>query len=286
MDLMIDALVDSLKLLPFLFITYLAIEVIEHTAGEKSEQMIRKAGRFGPIIGGITGIVPQCGFSAAASSLYVGRVINIGTLISVYLATSDEMLPIFISSHAPLMTIVKILGSKIAIAILSGLILELLYQKKKLPENYSEELTHHHHEHHEHCEEGHYGIIASATKQTLTITGLIFFITWCLNIAVHFFGEAAISSMFTSVPIIGCVVAAVVGLIPNCAASVLISQFYLKGMISPGSMMSGLLVAAGVGILVLFQKRGHLKEHLAIVGLLFAIGVFWGVIIDAVGITF
>ncbi len=285
MTILQDALKDSLQMLPFLFITYLAIEVLEHTAGEKSEHMIRRAGRFGPIVGGLTGIVPQCGFSAAASALYLGQVINIGTLLSVFLATSDEMLPIFISSQVSIITIAKILGSKIAIAIFSGMVLELIFDRHNLSAKYEENL---HQGQHAHCENEEHGIgiVLSAGRQSLLIFLYIFLITLVLNVSISVFGEQTLALVFNRVPLLGQMAAALIGLIPNCAGSVLITEFYLQGILSAGSMMSGLLVASGVGLMVLFQNHHHWKEHLEIVAILYGIGVFWGVMIDFVGIVF
>lgn len=278
-DILLDALFDSLKLIPFLFITYWLMELLEYKAGEKSERVIEKAGRFGPMWGGILGAFPQCGFSAAASSLYAGRIITMGTLISIYLATSDEMLPIFISESVEISLIIKILAAKVLIGMISGFMVEVfftMFLKKK----------HEAMDIHTFCEQEHCkcedNVLVSACKHTLKIAIYIFLFTLILNFIISWVGEDKVSLLFTNVPVVGQLIAGLVGLIPNCAASVIITELYLEGIIGIGSMMSGLLVGAGVGLLILFRvNRRHIKENLTILGILYAFGVVWGVIIEA-----
>ena len=273
-------LIDSLKLVPFLFLTYLAMEYLEHKAGDKVVRMVHKAGKAGPLVGAVAGAAPQCGFSAAASNLYAGRVISLGTLIAIYLSTSDEMLPIMISEKQPMDLIVKILLAKIVIGMIAGFVIDFVFLGKN--QNHEEEHEHIHEmcEHdHCHCEES---ILRSALSHTLQITLFIIVITFALNLVLHFIGEDALAQLILNRPVLGPVLAGVVGLIPNCAASVAVTQLYLSGALSVGAMMSGLLTGSGVGLLVLFRENHNKKESLAILGLLYMIGVFAGIVIELV----
>ena len=282
-----DTLIDAIKLLPFLFITYLIMEYIEHKMGEKSKKAIKKSGKFGPIIGGILGAFPQCGFSVSATNLYAGRVITLGTLIAVYLSTSDEMLPIFISEAVSPIIILKILGIKLIIGIIAGILIDLiivLINKNNTKEEKEEnEIGHICEEEHCHCNEN--GVIKSALKHTLNIFLFIILITFIINIVVHFVGEEIISSWILNKPIIGPIITSLIGLIPNCAASVIITNMYLENVISLGSMIAGLLTGAGVGLAVLFKTNNKLKENIGIVALLYTIGTISGIIIELLGIT-
>lgn len=274
-----EALIDSFKLLPFLFITYLVMEYIEHKTSKKSKEVIKKSGKFGPAIGSILGIFPQCGFSVSATNLYAARVITLGTLISVYLSTSDEMLPIFISEAVPVSTIFKILGMKLVIGMIAGFLIDFVLRKRKEEERIIEICEE------EHCRCEH-GIIKSALKHTLNIFLFILIITIIINIAIHLIGEETIAGFLQYNPILGPIVAGVIGLIPNCAASVILTQLYLQNVISAATMISGLLVGAGVGLAVLFKANKNMKSNLKIIALLYSIGVISGIIIQLIGITF
>lgn len=283
LDIVMDAVMDSVKLLPFLFLTYVLMEWLEHKTGLAARNRIRKAGKLGPVWGGLLGVVPQCGFSVAATSLFSGRVITIGTLIAVYLSTSDEMLPIMISNAVPVSTIVKILACKAAIGIFSGLVLEYVYThilKKQEKEMHIHDICE---EEHCHCE---HGIFRSAAVHTLKIFGYIFLISLILNVIIGFVGEDTLAGAFSAMPVVGEVIAAMVGLIPNCASSVVITQLYLDHIIGAGAMMSGLLVNAGVGLMVLFRLNKDRSENLKVLGTLYALGVFWGIVIEMLGIVF
>lgn len=282
-DILLDAVVDSVKLLPFLFLTYLLMETLEHHAGGKVQSRIRTAGKVGPVWGGLLGVVPQCGFSAAASSLYAGRVITVGTLLAIYLSTSDEMLPVLISESVPLAVIAKILGMKAAIAIISGLAIEYIYVRVLKRQEKEMDIHVVCEEEHCHCEDG---IFVSALKHTLKIFFYIFLISLVLNLVIELVGEAALAGIFTGMPVVGELIAALVGLIPNCASSVVITELYLDGIIGAGAMMSGLLVNAGVGILVLLRLNRDGRQNAGIIGALYGLGVFWGVIIELAGIVF
>lgn len=285
LEIIEDTLVDAIKLLPFLFITYLIMEYIEHKMGEKSKNTIKKSGKFGPFIGSILGVFPQCGFSVSATNLYAGRVITLGTLIAVYLSTSDEMLPIFISEAVSPIIILKILGIKLIIGMIAGFIIDLVinvfFKSRQKEEN--NEIEHICEEEHCHCNEK--GILKSALKHTLNIFLFIILITFIINIVVYFVGEETIASWILNKPVIGPMISSLIGLIPNCAASVIITNMYLENVISLGSMISGLLTGAGVGLAVLFKTNNKLKENIGIIALLYAIGAISGIIIELIGIT-
>ena len=295
LEIIEDTIIDAIKLLPFLFITYLIMEYIEHKMGHKTKHAIKKSGKWGPIIGGILGAFPQCGFSVSATNLYAGRVITLGTLIAVYLSTSDEMLPIFISEAVSPIIILKILGIKLIIGIIAGTLIDViahiirnkvLNKKQSINntvENEEDEIGHICEEDHCHCNES--GILKSAIHHTLSILMFIIIITFIINTAVHFVGEETIASWILNRPVIGPLIASLIGLIPNCAASVIITNMYLDKVISLGSMISGLLTGAGVGLAVLFKTNNKIKENIGILILLYAIGVISGIIIDLIGFT-
>lgn len=275
-DIITDTLLDSVKLIPFLFLTYLAMEYIEHKTSNKTKNAIKKAGKFGPVAGGILGAFPQCGFSAAASSLYAGRVITTGTLVAIFLSTSDEMLPIFLSESVEISVIVKILLIKVLIGIAAGLVIDMFYKRESSTMKIGEVCEHEHC----HCEKS---LLKSAVKHTLHITLYIVAVSFVINIIISFVGEENLSAILLNRPVLGQIFAGVVGLIPNCAASVVITQLYLAGIISFGSMMSGLLVGAGVGLLILFKVNHHMKENFKIVAMLYIIGVAAGILLEYAG---
>lgn len=270
-DALLDALIDGAKLLPFLFLTYFAMEWLEHRAGNKVNAFVRKAGKFGPLAGGVLGVVPQCGFSAAASNFYAGRVITMGTLIAIYLSTSDEMLPILISEKADPMLILKVLLLKMGIGVAAGFLVDLCFWKKRPEHEHIHEICEH-----EHCK-CEKGILKSALIHTVKIAAFLVLIAFVLNLVLEFGGEEVLSSFLSERTILGPVLAGVVGLIPNCGSSVVITELYLEGALGFGSMLAGLLVNAGVGLLVLFKVNHNDKENFAIVGLLYAIGVIVGI---------
>lgn len=274
-DVILDTLLDLIKLIPFLFLTYLAMEYLEHKTGEKASALVRRAGKFGPVIGGVLGIVPQCGFSAAASNLYAGRVITLGTLLAIYLSTSDEMLPILISEQAPVGLILKILLGKAALGIFFGLLTDVVLRKMGKEEHeHIHEICEHEHCH---CEKG---ILRSALSHTLQISLFILVITFGLNLVLYFAGEDVLAGVLQGSRFVGPLLAGLVGLIPNCAGSVAITQLYLEGIIGIGSLFSGLLAGSGIGLLVLFRVNHDRKENLKILGLLYAIGVVTGILME------
>lgn len=283
LDIILDTLLDSVKLLPFLFVTYLFMELLEHKAGSRLVEKIGVVDKAGPLLGAAFGVVPQCGFSAAASSLFAGRVITVGTLLAIYLSTSDEMLPILLSEAVPIVTIVKILGTKLVIAMISGFAAELCLHRLLHRQDDAMDIHTVCEEEHCHCEDG---VLLSAVKHTLKIFFYVLLISFVLNLLIAWIGEDALAGFFSDVPVLGQLAAALVGLIPNCAASVVITSLYVDGIISAGMMMAGLLANAGVGLLVLFRLNKNSRQNLAIICLLYVLAVFWGLIINMIGLQF
>lgn len=280
-EILLDAIIDSVKILPFLFITYLIMEYIEHKMSEKSKITIKKAGKWGPLLGSTVGIIPQCGFSASATNLYSARMISLGTLMAVYLSTSDEMIPVFISEKVPILTLVKILAIKFVIGIIFGFIIDFILRikNKEKQEEKIEEICEHEHCH---CDEN--GIFKSAIKHTLNILIYIFVITLAINLIVEWVGEENITTFVGNHTILGPAISSLIGLIPNCAASVIITNLYIQNIISGASLIAGLLTGAGVGLIILFRTNKSIKENITIVGLLYVIGVISGIVLQAIGI--
>lgn len=275
LEVLQDTAIDTLKLLPFLFITYLIMEYIEHKTSNKIRETIKKSGKFGPLFGAVVGIFPQCGFSVSATNLYAARVISLGTLISVYLATSDEMLPILLTESVPIATILTILGIKLLLGIVAGFIIDFVASIiKKEEEEKIEELCEHEHCH---CDEG---IFSSALKHTVNIAVFIFVITLILNGIISFVGEDTIAHFISKNVILGPIIAGLIGLIPNCASSVILTELFIEKVISMPILISGVAVNAGVGLLVLLKTNKNVKENISIVGLLYVIGVIAGIILE------
>lgn len=272
------AALDALKILPFLFFTYLLMELLEHKAGEHVERAVAKAGRAGPLIGGVLGLLPQCGFSAAAAGFFSGRVVTVGTLLAVFLATSDEMIAVFLGEGLPPKAVLIVLGVKLVVAMLAGFVADLLFSKGE-GHLHVEDLCH---EEGCHCEKG---VLRSALHHTLQIFSFILFINIILGVVLHLVSAERLAAALGGVPVLSHLVAALVGLIPNCAASVAIATLYARGVLSAGAMMAGLLSGAGVGLLVLFRTNKHLRENLAFVGALLFVGIAVGCLFDYMGLA-
>lgn len=279
LEILQETIIDSIKILPFLFITYLIMEYIEHKMSNKVRKTIKKSGKFGPIIGGIVGIFPQCGFSVSATNLYAARIITLGTLISVYLVTSDEMLPILLTESVSITTILTILGIKLIIGMIAGLIIDLVLRKtkKEEKEEHIEEFCEHEHCH---CEKE--GIIKSSIKHTINILIFIVITTLIINILISFIGEEAIINFMRQNIILGPIVAGIIGLIPNCASSVILTELFIENIITMPILISGVSVNAGVGLLVLFKTNKNIKENIKIVSLLYIIGVIAGLVLEII----
>lgn len=288
-DAILDAVFDSLKILPFLFVTYLIMEYLESHTEDRVRDLVKRAGWMGPFWGGLLGAVPQCGFSAAASNLYAGRAISLGTLIAIFLSTSDEMIPIMISEAVPVTKMLKLLLVKLIIGILCGFLIDGFChirssRKTGQPEDGEDFLIERLCEkEHCHCENG--SIVGSALKHTLHIILFVFAITVLLNLAFLFLGEDRLTAVISSRPITGMFLSALIGLIPNCGASVLLTQMYLHGVLPASHLIAGLLDGAGVGLLILFRVNPDQKENLRITLLLYLLAVVFGLLIHLLGIS-
>lgn len=277
-EIFLHGLLETLKIIPFLFLTYLLMEFIEHRAGDKAEKFMQRAGDFAPVVGGLLGAVPQCGFSTAAANLYAGRIVSVGTVVAVFLSTSDEMLPILISSRVNVGTLALVVLYKTAVGIFVGLLADLVLrfvrrgQEKINIDAICDENNCH-------CERG---IWYSAFHHTATISLFVLLITFAINALVFFIGEENLGAVMYGKPFISHLIAAVFGLIPNCAASVALSRLCTEGLITAGTMMSGLFSGAGVGLLVLFRVNKKIKENLLIVGIVVAAGVVFGMLADLI----
>ena len=277
-EIIIDTLIDALKLLPFLFITFLFLEYIEHKTSSKSKKIVQKAGKFGPIIGSFLGAFPQCGFSVAATNLYATRVITLGTLIAIYLSTSDEMLQILISEQTDINLIISIILIKVVTGILFGILIDIFMKNKE----FNSEIADFCHEEHCDCE---HGILKSSIKHTLNILLFLIIVSFLLNLGFHYLGEEQISKLFLKNSFFGPFLTSLIGLIPNCGASVIITELYLGGAITLGATLSGLLTGSGIALLVLFKVNKNKLENVKILGILYSIGVVVGLIIDMIGIV-
>lgn len=280
-DIILDTLLDTLKIIPFLFITFLIMEYAEHKFSNKSKKKIANAGKFGPVIGSFFGAIPQCGFSVMATNLYATRIISIGTLISIYLSTSDEMLPILLSEKAHISLIIKFLLVKIIIGMISGFIIDFVLRKKD-KKNVSgiEDFCNEHN-----CDCSH-GILKSSIKHTLNIVLFIAIVTFILNTGFHFLGEEKISKLFLKDNLFSPFISSLMGLIPNCGASVILTQLYLNKVISFASSISGLLTGSGVALLILFKVNKDKKENFKILLILYLVGALSGMIIEAISMLF
>ena len=267
LDVLLDAIVDVLKLVPFLFLSFVIMELIEHKLNNKNKLFESK--KYGPLIGSTLGIIPQCGFSTLASNLYATRVISLGTLIAIFLSTSDEMIPIMISNKIEINIIIKILFIKFLLGLLFGFIIDFIYRKKL--NNEIKELCK---EEHCHCEEG---ILKSSFMHTIKISLFILIITIILNFIID---KNMITAFFNNNKIISPFISSLIGLIPNCASSVIITELYLENIIPLGSTLSGLLSGSGVGLLVLFKQNKNMKENLVIVLILVSIATICGIILN------
>ena len=355
-DILLDAGKDTLSLVPFLLVTYLALETLEHVAGDRVNGAIKRAGAAGPVVGSLLGMVPQCGFSAMAATLYAGRVVTLGTLVAVFLSTSDEMLPLLLAEQVPVQTMAMLLASKALIALVTGFIVDAAIRGLRrnarahaairrtvlgtaanpahvncahddhtggdiidevaeagvsadhihelcerdhcgCDEDEDEHGFGHGHEHghehnHEHDHEhGHFhegapvlSIIRSAISHTVQVSVFIFLVTLILVAVLEAFGESAIEQFLRGNETLAVLGSALVGLIPNCSASVVITQLYLEGALQLAPMLAGTLISAGVGYLVLFRTNRSARENAVFLVMMYVIGTGWGLILSAFGL--
>lgn len=268
---------DTLTIIPFLFIAFLFMEYIEYKFNKKTKNIIERAGKSGPLLGSILGVFPQCGFSVMGTNFYAARIISLGTLVSIYLSTSDEMLPIMLSEGLKLSQIFYILFIKVVIAIIAGFLIDYIYRNKKVTKKVIHELCEE-----EHCDCHHDGIIKSSIKHTLNIVLFIFITNLIITGLIETIGEDNMSEILFKNTIFGPFIASLFGLIPNCASSVIITELFLSGAISFGSLIAGLLTGSGIAILVLFKINKNLKENFHILGLVYFVGVISGIIIELI----
>lgn len=355
-DILFDAGKDTLSLVPFLLVTYLALEILERVAGDSVNGAIKRAGAAGPVVGSLLGMVPQCGFSAMAATLYAGRVVTLGTLVAVFLSTSDEMLPLLLAEQVPVQTMAMLLASKALIALVTGFIVDAAIRGLRrnarahaairrtvlgtaanpvhvncahddhtggdiidevaeagvsadhihelcerdhcgCDEDEDEHGHDHSHDHghadeherhhdHSHSHEGApiVSIIRSAISHTVQVSVFIFLVTLILVAALETFGESAIEQFLRGNETLAVLGSALVGLIPNCSASVVITQLYLEGALQLAPMLAGTLISAGVGYLVLFRTNRSARENVVFLVMMYVIGAGWGLILSAVGL--
>lgn len=317
-DVLFDSVIDTLKLIPFLFVTYLAMEALEHSASHHVRSAVEKSGKAGPVVGSLLGALPQCGFSAMAATLYAGRVVTAGTLIAVILSTSDEMIPVFVAHQESPARLFSILALKVVVGIVAGLLVDVVLrvlhrtgdghahihelcerahchcedaddeadggeEQEALEPGDAHHQDGHGHDHHGH---GPWPIVRSALVHTAQVTAFIFLVTLVFGLLIEGVGEDAIGSLLADHPVRATFIAALVGLIPNCGASVALTELFLDGTLAAGPMVAGLLVSGGVGLLVLWRTNADLRQNAAVTGVVYAVGVAVGLLVGATGMMF
>lgn len=280
LGIFLDTLTDALKMLPFLFAAFCLIELLEHHAGEKLSRFFARAGKAGPAVGAVLGCVPQCGFSVLSANLYAGGVITLGTLCAVFLSTSDEAILLLAATPSATPDILKLLLAKVLIGVAAGYLVDFLFRKKTDSELQLKDLCDH-----EHCGcHEHSGVLRPALLHTAKIFGFVFLITLVLNFLVEFLGHERLETLLLHDSVFQPFLTALFGFIPNCAASVLLTQLYLEGALQFGAVVSGLCTGAGAGLLVLFRENRNPKDNLKILGILYVAAVVPGVILQILGI--
>ena len=276
LDIILDGVIDTIKLFPYLLVVFIILEFLEKKLDKKNEKILKKNQKFGPIIGGILGGFPQCGFGTMAASLFSNHVITMGTVISIFLATSDEMAVIMFSKNVDLFLILKIIGFKVLVGILVGFIVDIFYRKRNHTISIHEECDH------EHCGCEKDGIFLAGLKHALKIGIFILIMNLLLNGILSFVGEESIQKLLTNKNLFTYFLSSIIGLIPNCFSSILLTELYLSQLISLGVLLSGLLTGSGVGILVLFRTNKNKRENISIVSIIYLIGVFIGILVDII----
>ncbi len=275
LDCFIDGLIDTLKVFPFLLISFYIIEILEHKIN--SNKRLESSGKYGPVLGSLLGIIPQCGIASIATNLYVTGIITLGTLISVFLSTSDEMIPILLSEKVSIKLILIILGIKLVVGLVSGLLIDLVYPRK-IKSHY--EICE---EEHCHCDDHKF---ISAFKHTINISLFILVINVLLNMVFNYGLNDYLSSLLLKDSIFSPIITSLIGLIPNCASSIVITKLYLASSISFGSMIAGLLTNSGIALVVLFKTNRNFKENINIILLTYFIGTVIGIILNILHIAF
>ena len=281
LDAVLDAVIDCVKMLPFLFAAFLLLEALEHHVSERMNDALAKTRALGPLVGSLLGCVPQCGFSILASNFYAGGVISLGTLLSVYLATSDEALVILLSGTAGAGEIFRIIAAKIVIGLIAGYLVMGVMRALRIKDRSSKkEIGDLCRDESCGCHDEHAGILKPALKHTAKIFAFILVFTLILNIVLEFAGIEHLSRILLNNSVFQPVLAALIGLIPNCAASVILTQLYVEGLLSFGSVIAGLGSSAGLGLVVLFRINRDRREDLIILALLFGIAALSGILIQ------
>lgn len=277
------AFIDTIKIMPFIFLIYLVIEYLEHKNNTNLSHKLMGHRKRGAVYGAILGSIPQCGFSVIAADLYSRRAITLGTLIAIFVATSDEAIPIILTEPDQWGLIIEVIGIKIVIAVICGIVIDLIYSSR---ETDVDEHSCHRHDHHDHfhgnCESCEGGFVRSAVKHTVRIFIFLFIVTFVLTAMIEAVGEEQMASYLLKGSVIQPFIASLIGLIPNCAASVMITEAYLSGAVTFGSLIAGLSSGAGVGVMLLFQRNRDQKQNVMILLILYLIGAISGLLIQII----
>ncbi len=272
-EIFADSFLDAAKLLPLLFAIYLLVEYLEHKNNNFVHNLFLKSRKSGALLGALFGTVPQCGFSVIASELFSKKAITMGTLIAIFIATSDEAIPILIAHPDRIFDMLRLIGIKFVVAVIFGFLIDFFVKTEIKSEETEEE--HHFHGNCESCEDG---IFKSAVIHSLKIFLFIFLVNIVLGTAAEFISP--FMQFITDRPFLQTVIACLFGIIPNCAASVVLTELYLAGKITFSALAGGLCTGAGVGLLVLFRQNENQKQNFAILCIIFAIGVFSGLVLS------
>ena len=304
LDVIIDALKDTAELIPFLFTTYVVISLLDLFASDKTTAAIQRAGHAGPLIGGVLGVVPQCGFSAMGASLYADRIVSLGTFVAVILSTSDEMLPLLLAEHVEVGLLARILVTKAVLGVILGFAIDLVLRvvlgrtslagvdESDAGEEQDEDAEFDPSAYSCDCGCGEpltrgqiaWWVVVNSAYRTFQVVVFIFVVSVLLNALIALVGEDALASFLSGNAVVATFVSGLVGLVPNCAASVVLTQLYIDGVLGFAPMIAGTLVAGGAGYLVLFRMNGNMRENAAIVGIVYALGVCAGLIMLGLGL--
>lgn len=304
LDVVIDALKDTAELIPFLFATYVVISLLDLFASDKTTAAIQRAGHAGPLIGGVLGVVPQCGFSAMGASLYADRIVSLGTFVAVILSTSDEMLPLLLAEHVEVGLLARILVTKAVLGVILGFAIDLVLRavlgrtslagvdESDAGEEQDEDAEFDPSAYSCDCGCGEpltrgqtaWWVVVNSAYRTFQVVVFIFVVSVLLNALIALVGEDALASFLSGNAVVATLVSGLVGLVPNCAASVVLTQLYIDGVLGFAPMIAGTLVAGGAGYLVLFRMNGNMRENVAIVGIVYALGVCAGLVMLGLGI--
>jgi hypothetical protein len=275
LDVILDAFIDVLKLIPFLFIAFLILEYIEHKMSKKNSAYLINNRKIGPVVGGLLGAFPQCGFSAMATKFFSSRVITLGTLIAVYLSTSDEMLPLLISNGVNIIVILKIVGIKLIIGIIFGFLIDLIIRKQTIEEvDHIEEEKECHTHHHENTPA--HAHLVHPLIHSAKIFAYVFIINLAMGTLIGFVGEENFSNFMMTNRYLAPLFASIIGLIPNCASSILITELFISGNLSFGALFAGLLVNSGLGLMVLLKDKKTIGKAFIILAICFVIANIFG----------